>query len=100
MKTAISVSDKDENKVCDHFVRCKKFMVIDSENKTRELISNPYQMTIEDAGIHAVNYLKALGISKLIAGDFGVHVQEAARKQYIQLIIVDTNKINIDKLKL
>ncbi|MFB6342911.1 NifB/NifX family molybdenum-iron cluster-binding protein [Saccharicrinis sp. FJH62] len=99
MKTAISVSDKYNNRVSDHFVRCRKFMIIDAQNETRETVTNPYHMTAEDAGIQAINYLKALGVTKLIAGDFGVHVQEEARKQNIQLIIVDTNKIKIEALK-
>jgi predicted Fe-Mo cluster-binding NifX family protein len=99
MKKAISVSDLDTNKVGDHFVRCKTYLIVDSKNATSETITNPYYMTVEDAGIRAVNYLKALGVSKLIAGDFGVHVQEEARKQNIQLIIVDTNNIKIETLK-
>ena len=100
MKTAISVSDKNEGRVCDHFVRCKKFLLVDAENKTRETISNPYQMTVEDAGVKAVKFLKALNVTKLIAGDFGVHVQKEARKQNMQLIIVDTNKIKTELLNI
>lgn len=96
--TAVSVSDNNNEAICQHFVRCQEFLLIDNQSQTQKKVSNPYHISTEDAGIKAVQFLKALGVQKLIAGDFGAHVQEEARKQNIQLIIVDTKKMNINTL--
>lgn len=97
-RTAVSISDKDKNTICNHFVRCKQFFVFDRNTNDQKIVTNPYNTDVEDAGIKAIKYLKALGVDKFVAGDFGIHVQEEARRQNIQLIIVDTDKITLKTL--
>lgn len=95
MITAISISDKNQTKVSVHFVRCKQFLLTNKKLNTTRLIPNPYFKDNENAGVNAVKYLAAHGVTKIIAGDFGVHVQDETHILKIQLVIVDPDKTDI-----
>ena len=98
MTTAISISDTNDTKISVHFVRCKQFLLINKTLNTSKLVPNPYFNDKENAGVNAVKYLAAQGVNTIIAGDFGVHVQDETHLHNIQLVIVDPEKTDIKTL--
>jgi predicted Fe-Mo cluster-binding NifX family protein len=72
MKVAISSRNGKFNKpFSSRFGRCKYFVIIDSETRTWEGLSNPAAAAHGGAGAQVVQFLSDHGVQAVISGRFG-----------------------------
>jgi len=81
-----------------HFARCAFFVIYDSESKSTEFISNPYQSMEEGAGPAAVEFMKKKGIEKIITGELGLKIKPLLDSLKIQMIVLKEQKISIEEI--
>jgi predicted Fe-Mo cluster-binding NifX family protein len=88
MKTAIALKEGNENSCIDrHFGRCAFFCIFDDETGLSEIRENPGLGSRECKGEIIVRKLLEWKVSRVISGDFGIHVQQSLTRHRIQMII-------------
>ncbi len=87
MKAAIaSVGESTESKMDQRFGRAPFFIVYDTGEGSREVLSNPYASMMEGAGVAAARLLAGKGVGMVISGDFGQKVKTYFDQQKIGMV--------------
>jgi predicted Fe-Mo cluster-binding NifX family protein len=72
MKIAISSSDGETNNpFSSRFGRCNYFVIVDSETRSWDVLSNPAASSRGGAGTQVVQYLSDNGIEAIVSGRYG-----------------------------
>ncbi len=75
MKIAITAeSDNLQAMVDARFGRCAYFAVYDTETKQTTFHANPAKEAAQGAGPAAVQFVARLGVSRVLAGEFGAKI--------------------------
>ncbi len=99
MKVAItSTGNTLESKLDERFGRCALFVVLDTETKAIEIIPNPYKDAESAAGPAAVQLLATRGVSKIVAGEFGVKIKSLLDSLKIQMIVFKRPELTIQEV--
>jgi predicted Fe-Mo cluster-binding NifX family protein len=99
MKTAISaVENSFKSNIDMHFARCGCFVIYDHQSGSTEFLPNPYLDRIEDVGLLAVELMHSKGVSKVVAGDFGVKVKPLFDSLHIQMLVVPENRYSVEDI--
>lgn len=80
------------------FARCTCFVFYDSETGSIEFLPNPHQHLESDAGKKIAELMVQKGVSKVIAGDFGVKIKPLMDLNQIQMIVYQDDKITIKEI--
>lgn len=74
MKIAVSISKPDNSPpISEGFGRCSHYYIYDTENKTEEILSNPYFIELGGAGIQSAQFLIELNVDVLITNKIGIN---------------------------
>ncbi len=96
MKTAIASQSNSETAYIDpHFGKCSYFFIFDDESGKIETIENPGKNHKVCMGQMIVESLVEKKVMRVIAGDFGTHVQKFLNENQIQMIIHPEKQIQI-----
>lgn len=88
MIIAIALQDNTLNSlVYPQFGRCPWFAIYNSRLDTLTYLKNAEQDTLTDAGITVASFLLAEGVSKVVAGRFGLKAADYLREKQIQMIV-------------
>jgi predicted Fe-Mo cluster-binding NifX family protein len=88
MKVAItSTGNTLESKLDERFGRCAYFVIYDTESKATEFIPNPHKDVESGAGPAAVQLVASRGVSKIVAGEFGMKIKSLLDSLKIQMIV-------------
>ncbi len=78
MKVAVcSMGNTLDSPVDPRFGRCANFVIVDTETFEATAVENPGAMSAQGAGIQAAQALSSLGVSAVIAGNFGPNAFQA-----------------------
>ncbi len=96
MKTAISSQSAYEDAIIDqHFGKCSHFFIYNDVEETTEIIENPGKGMKGCPGCIIVEKLWEKNVGRVIAGDFGTHVQKSLNEKHIQMIIHPEKQIQV-----
>jgi predicted Fe-Mo cluster-binding NifX family protein len=96
MKIAItSTGNTLESKIDERFGRCAFFVICDTETKATEFIPNPHKDVESGAGPAAVQLLASRGVSKIVAGEFGMKIKSLLDSLKIQMIVFKKPELKI-----
>jgi len=85
MKIAISSNDgKRSSQFSTRFGRCNYFLVVDSESRSWEAISNPAANAHGGAGTQVIQFLSNNGVEVIISGRYGPNAFTAIEAAGIQ----------------
>jgi predicted Fe-Mo cluster-binding NifX family protein len=99
MKIAItSTGNTLESKIDERFGRCAFFVIYDTETKATEFIPNPYKDAESGAGPAAVQLVASRGVSKIVAGEFGMKIKSLLDSLKIQMIIFKKPELKIQEV--
>jgi len=99
MKVCItSTGNTLESKLDERFGRCAYFVIYDTESKATEFIPNPNKDAESGAGPAAVQLVASRGVSKIVAGEFGVKIKSLLDSLKIQMIIVKNPGLKIQEV--
>ena len=88
MKIAIASQNPSKKaRVDKHFGKCSHFLIHDDETGITEIMENPGKGIQDCKGDLIVKRLVEKKVRRVIAGDFGTHVQQLLNKHHIQMII-------------
>jgi predicted Fe-Mo cluster-binding NifX family protein len=88
MKVCItSTGNTLESKLDERFGRCAYFVIYDTESKATEFIPNPHKDLESGAGPAAVQLVASRGVSKIVAGEFGMKIKSLLDSLKIQMIV-------------
>jgi predicted Fe-Mo cluster-binding NifX family protein len=74
MKIAVSISKPDNSPpISEVFGGCSHYYIYDTENKTEEILSNPYFIELGGAGIQSSHFLIDLNVDVLITKKIGIN---------------------------
>jgi len=76
-----------ESKLDERFGRCAFFVIYDTESKATEFIPNPHKDVESGAGPAAVQLVASRGVSKIVAGEFGMKIKSLLDSLKIQMIV-------------
>lgn len=86
MKIAITSQENSLTANIDpRFGRCSFFAIYDTETKNTNFIANPAKESSEGAGPAAVQFIAAQGITKIIAGEFGMKIRSLLESLNIEI---------------
>jgi len=89
MKVAISSNNNNlESEMDSHFGRCGFFAIYDSLDKSTTFVENTAASLAEGAGPAALRLLIALGVNKVVSGNFGVKIKTLSSDLNVQLIVM------------
>jgi predicted Fe-Mo cluster-binding NifX family protein len=92
MKIAITSEGNTLNSQIDsRFGRCSYFAIYDTETKATEFVLNLGKEASGGAGSAAVQFIAKQGVSKIVAGEFGVKTLPLLESLHIEMIS-ETNK--------
>jgi len=95
---AISATGKKTRAFMDiRFARCPYFVFIDEKGTVT--LDNPFWEKEEDVASQVVNWLKQLGVTKVITGELGPKARNFLLEQKIQIILMDAEKISIQSIR-
>ncbi len=78
MKIAVcSTGSTLDSPLDPRFGRCAYFLVVDTETFETSAVQNPGAMSAQGAGIQAAQVVSSLGVSAVIAGNFGPNAFQA-----------------------
>jgi len=87
MKIAITPEGNTlEAPIDSRFGRCSYFAIYDTETKQTEFVINPGKEASGGAGPAAVQFVAQLGVSKIIAGEFGGKTHPLLNSLNIEMI--------------
>lgn len=85
MKIAISSNDGKSNKpFSSRFGRCNCFVIVDSETRSWDVLSNPAAFSRGGAGTQVVQFLSENGVEVIISGRYGPNAFTALQGAGIQ----------------
>lgn len=76
-----------ESKLDERFGRCAFFVIYDTGSKATEFIPNPHKDAESGAGPAAVQLVASRGVSKIVAGEFGIKIKSLLDSLKIQMIV-------------
>jgi len=78
MKVAVcSTGNTLESQADPRFGRCQYFIAVDTDTLDFSAVQNPGIMSAQGAGIQAAQVVSSLGVSAVIAGNFGPNAYQA-----------------------
>lgn len=80
------------------FGRASWFCIYHESDAFAEFIENPFKDEHEGAGIQVVEKLAALGVNKVVSGDFGPKVEELLKNLSIQMIVMREENLTVEKI--
>ena len=87
MKIAVAATASDTNaEVSMHGARAPFYLVYDAQGILLDAISNPFSQVAHGAGLQVARFLAELGISKLVAGDFGQKFMKELMELKIEIV--------------
>ncbi|TSA27616.1 MAG: hypothetical protein D4R67_05750 [Bacteroidetes bacterium] len=99
MKTAIAIKEAStQSRLDKHFGKSAFFLILDDITKQTEVFENPSKAVCECKGNMIINVLIQKGVKRVIAGDFGTHVQQLLNKHHIQMIIHPDEKVSLSDI--
>lgn len=100
MTIAIPLKDKTQNSALSlRFARAKYFAIINRNQHLMEIIPNPCLGISVQAGKCTIMYLTTRkNVDTLIAYELGLHVQQIAQKNNLQLILINEKNNSLNKL--
>ena len=99
MKIAItSTGNTLESQIDERFGRCAFFVIYDTETKATEFIPNPHKDADSGAGPAAVQLVASRGVSKIVAGEFGMKIKSLLDSLKIQMIIFKKPELKIQEV--
>jgi predicted Fe-Mo cluster-binding NifX family protein len=99
MKIAItSTGNTLESQIDERFGRCAFFVIYDIETKATEFIPNPHKDAESGAGPAAVQLVASRGVSKIVAGEFGMKIKSLLDSLKIQMIIFKKPELKIQEV--
>jgi predicted Fe-Mo cluster-binding NifX family protein len=99
MKIAItSTGNTLESKIDERFGRCAIFVIYDTKTKATEFIPNPHKDAESGAGPAAVQLVASRGVSKIVAGEFGMKIKSLLDSLKIQMIIFKKPELKIQEV--
>lgn len=94
MKIAITAENNNlDAKVDPRFGRCAFFAVYDTETKQTAFHANPAKEAAQGAGPVAVQFVARMGVSRIIAGEFGTKIKSLLQDLKIESQIVQDARI-------
>ena len=79
------------------FGKCENIVIFNSQNKTTAFLKNPFKNS-RKSGLRLVNFLKEKGVSVFVTGEVGPNTLEMMKKERLQLVLVEEDKIKIEEL--
>jgi predicted Fe-Mo cluster-binding NifX family protein len=99
MKIAIaSTGNTLHSKMDERFGRCDFFVIYDTDTKATEFIPNPHKDAESGAGPAAVQLVASRGVSKIVAGEFGMKIKSLLDSLKIQLIVFKKPELKIQEV--
>jgi len=99
MKVCItSTGNTLESTLDERFGRCAYFVIYETESKATEFIPNPHKDAESGAGPGAVQLIASRGVSKIVAGEFGVKIKSLLDSLKIQMIILKKPELKIQEV--
>ncbi len=96
MKIAItSTGNKPGSKIDTHFARCAYFVLYDTDTSDFTFIENTCKAMQSNVGLSAVEFIKKLGVKRIISGEFGLSAKAALDKLSIQMVVITDHEKNI-----
>jgi len=97
-KFAISSTEKSLKSFIDlRFGKCDNICLYNSGNGEYSFIENPYKNT-DYSGVNLVELLKNKSVSVIITGEVGPLVSELLKKEKLQLVLLNEEKIRIEEI--
>lgn len=98
MKIVITSSGNSPASIIDsRFGRAAYFVLFDSDNEELKFIENPQKLSVEGAGVAAVQEVASLGANKVIAREFGNKVKGLLSSMDIEMVTL-TEEISIESI--
>ena len=86
MKVAVCANgDSLESMADPRFGRCAYFVVVDTDTLESSAVQNPGAACAQGAGIQAAQVVSSLGVSAVVAGNFGPNAYQALSAAGIQV---------------
>ena len=99
MKMGLPVIHKNKSAKISHlFARSEYFAIIDKTNKTYEIIENPYFKMDAGIGQSVTELLLSHDVRAFIGYEIGLNMQQIAKKQKIQLIVIKPNFTKLEQV--
>jgi predicted Fe-Mo cluster-binding NifX family protein len=99
MKIVItSTGNTLESQIDERFGRCAFFVIYDTKTKATEFIPNPHKDAESGAGFAAVQLVASRGVSKIVAGEFGMKIKSLLDSLKIQMIIFKKPELKIQEV--
>ncbi|EOR93376.1 hypothetical protein ADIARSV_3455 [Arcticibacter svalbardensis MN12-7] len=80
------------------FGRCPWFAIYDSSSDELTYVKNAEQDSVKDAGLNVASMLIAEGVTKVVAGRFGILTADYLREQRVQMIIPLKDEMTLEGL--
>lgn len=97
MIIAVAIQENVINSPVDlQFGRCPWFAVYNSSFDQLTYLKNTEQNNFKDAGISAANVLISAGVSKIVAGRFGMKTADYLREKDVQMIVPHIAEMTLD----
>lgn len=88
MIIAIALQDNVLNSgIHPQFGRCPWFAVYNSRSDQITYLKNTEQNSLKEAGLSAASLLISIGVSKVVAGRFGMKAADYLRGKQVQMIV-------------
>lgn len=99
MIIAIAILNNELNSTVHmQFGRCAWFAIYNTSSNELMYLKNPEQDTVKDAGLKVASLLVSKGVSKVVAGRFGVKTADYLRGQQVQMIIPRNEEMTLGHL--
>jgi predicted Fe-Mo cluster-binding NifX family protein len=96
MKIAITAQSDSFNATIDkRFARCQCFVILDTKTKGVEFLPNFFKDQDSEVGKSAVDLMYQRGVTKIVAGDFGIKIKPLLDSKKIQMIVYKDDTITI-----
>jgi predicted Fe-Mo cluster-binding NifX family protein len=94
MKLAITSLNKNiSSEFSPRFSRCKNFILVDTETREWEALTNPAADSPGGAGPMAVQFIAGQGVEAVISGRFGPSAYTALETAGIQMLISSSGTV-------
>lgn len=96
MKTVItSAGNKASSAFDERFGRAAWFCLLNEETGQTRFIQNEFAEAAQGAGRRVVEKLAALGVTKVISGDFGPKAKELLEQLNIQMVMINDDAVTV-----